>query len=176
MKSQFYVYYSLGVLTLVGALILYSGIKSIFQPTIRDVLSAQTKTTQEIHALKQEVNKLQTKDQAYTKALQDVGKLTQEVLLLRSQLQAKTPTGLPPATQSGILTTGRITIKNSQWKYVDVYQIRSASSKVVGKATYGKNYEFIDKDGDYYLIMLSPELYGWIRAQFVKEVSAKLSD
>jgi uncharacterized protein YgiM (DUF1202 family) len=67
-----------------------------------------------------------------------------------------------------IALVGTITIKDPKNQTVNVYAEKSVSSKLIGKAEFGKNYTFLEKDQDWYLILLE-EKEGFIRSQFVKE-------
>lgn len=75
------------------------------------------------------------------------------------------------ATVMGDATSlvGTVTIKGQENQTVNVYAEKSASSKVLGKAEFGKTYTFIEKDQDWYLILLGNK-EGFISSQFVKEV------
>lgn len=169
MKTPFFIYYTMGVLTMVAGLLLYSGVKTMFQPTLKDVLSAQTQAFTELKSIKQEVIKLQIKDETYQKSLRDVQKVIETLRAKTDGLSSKTASSSPTPTP----LSGYITIKSSTTKQVDVYQIRSISSKSIGRAIYGKTYEFIDKQDGYYLVVLSETAIGWMKAELIKEVTTK---
>lgn len=64
---------------------------------------------------------------------------------------------------------GTVTIIDKKYPTINVYAEKSASSAAVGKAEFGKNYTFIQKDQNWYLILLETK-EGFINSQFVKEI------
>ena len=64
---------------------------------------------------------------------------------------------------------GTVTIKDQKNKTVNIYQEKNLNSNVIGKAEFGKNYTYTEKDQNWYLILLG-EKEGFISNQFVKEV------
>ena len=71
---------------------------------------------------------------------------------------------------------GTITIKDTAYAIVEVYEKKSFTSNVIGKAEYGKDYTFIEKDQNWYLIILPDSQEsgsvkdGYINSQFVREI------
>lgn len=64
---------------------------------------------------------------------------------------------------------GTVTINDKKYPTINVYTEKSTSSATIGKAEFGKTYTFIEKDQDWYLILLGAK-EGFISSQFVKEV------
>lgn len=64
---------------------------------------------------------------------------------------------------------GTVTIKDKIYPTVNVYSEKSTSSAVLGKAEFGKTYTFIEKNQDWYLILIGTK-EGFINSKFVKEV------
>lgn len=64
---------------------------------------------------------------------------------------------------------GTITIIDKRYPTVNVYAKQSSTSTVIGKAEFGQKYTFIEKNQDWYLILLETK-EGFINNQFVKEI------
>lgn len=99
-----------------------------------------------------------------TKDIQDVK--TRLIDIKTSQKNSEEKSVLDAATA---LQVGTVTIKDQKNQTVTVYQEKNSSSKTVGKAEFGTIYTFIEKDKDWYLILLG-EKEGFISSQFVKEI------
>lgn len=65
---------------------------------------------------------------------------------------------------------GNITIADSKWSKIDVFQDTVSSSKIVGQIEYGEKYPFFESKGSWYQIELPSGQNGWVSASFVKEV------
>jgi len=78
-------------------------------------------------------------------------------------------------------TVGAVTISDKSYQNVNIYETKSSSGSVIGKAKFGKNYTFLSKDEDWYLVIftatdaINPETgkdsyEGFISANFVDEL------
>ncbi len=66
-----------------------------------------------------------------------------------------------------------VTIKSKDYSNVNVYKEKNSTSEIVGQAEFGKTYTFLDKSGEWYLILFTNKtdtMEGFINSQFVKEV------
>ena len=64
---------------------------------------------------------------------------------------------------------GEITIADSKWSIIDVFQNTVSSSKIIGQIEYGETYPFFESQGNWYQIELPDGQDGWVSASFVKE-------
>jgi hypothetical protein len=64
---------------------------------------------------------------------------------------------------------GSITITDSKWSVIDVFQDTISSSKIIGQIEYGETYSFFESRGSWYRIELPSGQDGWVSANFVKE-------
>jgi len=64
---------------------------------------------------------------------------------------------------------GNITITDSKWDVIDVFQDTVSSSKIIGQIKYGETYPFFESRGSWYQIELPDGQDGWMSANFVKE-------
>ena len=64
---------------------------------------------------------------------------------------------------------GSITITDSKWSVIDVFQDTVSSSKIIGQIEYGEIYPFFESQGNWYRIELPSGQDGWVSASFVKE-------
>src|SRR3989344_807443 len=82
----------------------------------------------------------------------------------------------PPAGLAAVLpdldTTAAqsITISDSRFSQIDVYEIPLASSKVVSHLEFGKVYPFTSRQKDWYQVQLPDGIFGWVSAQLVKPI------
>ena len=93
--------------------------------------------------------------------------LTSKSLNNQQTLGVSTEEATPPANPT---TAGLITIKDSKWSSLDAYEKKTVGSKIVGKIQYGKNYQLLRKEGEWYYLRLSESSFGWVIDQFVKEI------
>jgi len=100
-------------------------------------------------------------------------KLTKKIAQIENWLTNQQPS----VTNESSSQFGQLTIKDSKYPTVNIYKEKSTSSKVIGKAQFGKTYLFLEKDSAWYQIFLSTdqkkdsvEVLGFINSQFVKEV------
>lgn len=159
-------------------------LKNLSETSLKQVLGIQTQTSSDLQKLKEELKTLQAVTETNTMALGKIQQLQEELKELQTEIQNNKkdntfnydtsllfPTiNLSPSPTPKPLT-GFVTINSSKWQSVDVLQDKIPSSRVVGQAVYGKNYEFLKKEQDYYYIVLSSSIKGWIHVQFVKEIS-----
>lgn len=92
-------------------------------------------------------------------------RLQKEVEKIKQQLMKETDANPSAKTTA---TVGTITPKDMSTP-ATIYQEKSISSPVVGTAEFGKNYTYLEKDGEWYLIFGEKE--GYVSDQFVKEVA-----
>lgn len=120
----------------------------------------------EIENLGQEIEKAnQQNKESYDQLTQKITRIENWLARESEQNGGKEPSVM---NESGS-QFGTLTIKDSTYQTVNVYQEKSTSSKVIGKAEFGKTYPFLEKDNAWYQILLEEEL-GFISSLFVKEV------
>lgn len=126
--------------------------------------SSAIQTSKQISSLKLELEK---QNKAFHEAtLGELGKIKNQLINLKTAQKVTEDTEI-----LGDVTTlvGTVTIKDAKNQTISVYAEKSVSSKLVGKAEFGKNYTFLENDQDWYLILLDSK-EGFVRSQFVKEV------
>lgn len=144
--------------------------ESVFLPVV----------SKEISSLRQEIEKLNQNDKL-NQNTELSEKMAKELNAVKSEL-ADLKSGQKGIEDTSILGEeasqgGTLTIKDKKNSTVNVYEEKSLSSKIIGKAEFGKTYIFIEKNQDWYLILLTDvqknqnsEKQGFISSQFVKEV------
>lgn len=120
--------------------------------------------SQQISSLKLDLEK-QNKEFSEIIA-RELGRINSELINIKGVQKVNVDSTVMGDTTSQV---GTVTISDKKYPTVDVYLEKSISSKVVAKAEFGKTYTFIEKDQDWYLILLGAK-EGFIRSQFVKEV------
>ena len=65
---------------------------------------------------------------------------------------------------------GSLTISDSKWSLIDIFEDSLSYSKIVGQIEYGETYPFFESRGNWYLTKLPDGTEGWVTASFVKEV------
>ena len=130
----------------------------------------QAETLTRLEELKKELQTLSQKSASGEEIASDVARIKEEL----SELKEKdlTNTNLLGAYASlEDIPIGHITISNPKVIKLDVYKERTASSEVIWKIDYGENYQYFQKEGDWYLIKLPDGTTGWVSSKDVKEVS-----
>ena len=156
---------------------IYSSVKSFFQHYFTNIEKRQMEIMAELKTIKAEIKIAPSASPSFV-ALQDIGKMREELTKLKNQMREKddilglldaVPTSTPSPTKKELSSLHLVTISNSQWQTVDVFQDKNSSSRIVGQAVYNKYYPYSKKESGYYYIALSETVYGWIHSQFVKE-------
>jgi hypothetical protein len=98
--------------------------------------------------------------------IKEFGGLKNQLVNLKTSQKVVENTGSSEDTTSAV---GTITITDKKYPTINVYTEKSSSSAVIGKAEFGKTYTFIEKNKDWYLILLGAK-EGFISNQFVKEI------
>jgi hypothetical protein len=153
---------------------------SLKQPSITKVLEAQTESTNELKLLNEALLVKDSKNGTLEIA-KEVQNLKREITMLRNALEVKDKIlGLQNVNEAQIMaalspsptpTPRYVTIKSNQFSTVNVYQEKTAASNLVGKAQFGKTYEFTKKEDEYYFITLSATAKGWVQASVMKETT-----
>ena len=139
-------------------------------------LSAMTKIyLASIGELKTEVEQLASQSPESNQLLSEIEDIKDELEALRDEKTTSEATlGLTSndtynLSDSGELI-GNITIADSKWSTIDVFQDTVSSSRIIGQIEYGESYPFFESRGDWYQIELPGGQEGWVSASFVKEV------
>lgn len=162
-----------------GSILVYSlitinllGIK----PTSTEDIRKLSKLGEEV----QRLNQVDNQNEELVGELRDLKKQIDKIEDDKGSVAAKDPDF---KTVQGVSdsTVGAVTINDDSYKNVNIYETKSSSSKVIGKAEFGKNYTFLSKDVDWYLVIFtapdatSPEsgkesYQGFISSRFVEEL------
>lgn len=154
--------------------------KSYFQSSFKRLEMRQDEIVREIQNTRGKVSPSLTQPKTFD-AMQEIEQLKKEVSQLREQVEeSDSIIKFVPSSTTSISPTasfyqqikaevGYVTISDSKWAKVDVFQDKNTSSKIVGQAQYGVTYPFSKKESGYYFIELSKTLSGWIHGQFVRE-------
>lgn len=133
-----------------------------------------------INSVDKKIDDLNKTTQSYYQMSDELETIRKEIA--KAQLEKKTSN----SQVLGDLTTqvGTVTITNKSNQTISVYEKKDISSKIIGKAEFGKNYTFLEKDKDWYLIILADSSNGqsaettsiggqegYVNSQFMKEVS-----
>ncbi len=148
-------------------------------PSFDRILKNQVQMQGEINEVKKKVVSLGTAYEANKSLTSEIKKLSAEVNLAQKEAKEKTDilgltsmalgnAVLPSTPPTAAPVPNFIAIK-STWQTVDVHLEKNASSKIIGQAKKGIDYEYTKKEGSYYNISLSKNLNGWIHEQFVTE-------
>ncbi len=155
------------------SLLVYSIISSRSPGSESVLLPAVSK---EISSLRQEIEKLSPDKESSANA-----KLAEELKAVKSKL-TDLQSGQKRIEEASFSAEeaspgGTLTIKDKKNSTVNVYERKSLTSKIIGKAEFGKTYIFIEKYPDWYLVLLADVQknqnsggQGFISSQFVKEV------
>jgi len=76
-------------------------------------------------------------------------------------------------TETPSVTVGYVTIRSSLIKTVDVYEEDNFDSEKIDKIRYGTNYPFFESVGNWYMIKLEDDSFGWVHERDVKETDFK---
>ncbi|MDP2585493.1 MAG: hypothetical protein Q8P29_01280 [Candidatus Levybacteria bacterium] len=142
------------------SIFVYSEISS---RSINSQSPASLSVSKQINSLALDLEK-QNKE-SYEDLIKELGKIKNQLINLKAAQKVSEDAGILGETT---VLVGTITISDPKNQTITVYAEKSVSSKIVGKAEFGKNYTFLEKDQDWYLILLGVE-EGFIRSQFVKE-------
>lgn len=63
-----------------------------------------------------------------------------------------------------------VTINDTRWENLSVYQDKSLSTPLVGKLQYSQVYPLLKKETPWLLVKLPDGKSGWVQSQYVKEV------
>jgi len=126
--------------------------------------SSAIQTSKQISSLRLELEK-QNKV-FHEETLGELGKIKNQLINLKDAQKVTEDTKILGDVTALV---GTVTIKDQKNQTVNVYAEKSVSSKLVGLAEFGKNYTFLEKDQDWYLILLGAK-EGFIRSLFVKEI------
>lgn len=157
--TKFFLIFLMSLLISSVSIFIYSGFGN--RSSNRD--SATAPLLNEISSLKLQ---LENKNNSFNQ------KLIQELAAVKSQLENIKGTQKAiddPMIEDVATLTGTVTIKDKVNQTINVYSEKSTSSATIGKAEFGKNYTFIEKTENWYLILLGAR-EGFISSQFVKEV------
>ena len=130
----------------------------------------QAETLVRLEDLKKELQALSQKSASGEEIASEVARIKEEL----SELKEKdlTDSNLLGAYASlEDIPIGHTTISNPKVTKLDVYRDKTTSSTVIWKIDYGENYQYFQKEGDWYLIKLPDGTKGWVSAKDVKEVS-----
>lgn len=92
---------------------------------------------------------------------------TTDISALISQLEAESKQS-PAASPTALM---KVTIKDSQFKLVNMYMEKSYSAKIVANLEYGNVYGYAKKENGWYQVVLPTGLSGWVNSQYLREVS-----
>lgn len=107
--------------------------------------------------------------------LEEINKQLDKKLITESIQPSPTP--VPVATPAAALglskePEGYITINDTKWEDVSIYEDKSYSSKIISKAEFGKAYRYTKKEPNWYLIsLIAEEKTGWVSSRFFKEIT-----
>lgn len=121
--------------------------------------------SQQLNSLKQE---LENQNKALRQELvREIQEIKNQLINIKSTQESTGDKNVLKATTT--LQVGTITIKDQKNPTVNAYKDKNLSSEVIGIAEFGKTYTFIEKDQNWYLVLLG-EKEGYINGEFVKEV------
>lgn len=182
-------YFPLGLGLFLGAmfimLLTYTTMRALSSPSLESIRQDQAKTLTELNDLKKEVVRLRLTQDKNDTTTEEVRRMREEIALIKKMPSASTdilgladialgrtadsyltPSPSPTPTPTKLF----VTLKD-RWETVDIHAGKNASSKIIGQAKQGKNYEYTKKEGSYYYITLSATLKGWVHEQFVTEAN-----
>lgn len=86
-----------------------------------------------------------------------------------------TTMSLPPlpstTSTANIPKTGSLEVSPNQLGFLNIRTLPSAKSELVRKASIGEKFNYTDIQDGWYKIVLSPDQYGWVSAQYVQITS-----
>lgn len=126
-------------------------------------VSNQNTLSKEIDSLKKSLLSANQKAESYKETSSGLTNVKSVIAVANSEESEETNT-----------QAGSLTISDAKNSTVSVYEEKSLTSNIVGIAEYGKNYTFIEKDQDWYLILLPDDdkevKEGYISSLYVEEV------
>lgn len=133
-------------------------------------ISNQQTLSKEIISLKKDLERKTQNQESYKQISEELKEVKSAIAVAKTK---KTEASVDESA-SGV---GAVTINDSKYQTVDVYEKKTSSSNIIGKAEYGREYTFIEKTPNWYLILL-PDLQtgikeGYIGSLFVKEIEYK---
>lgn len=138
---------------------------------IRHESWAQSQTTQQANSIKQEVEKLQTGLDATGKLNEEINKIKTELAASREQNKTvKDVLGTTDKPTTDKLGLGAITLADTTYLTMDVYQQTSFSASVAGKMYANKTYRYLKKENSWYFVHIAEGQEGWVNSRFVKEI------
>ena len=165
-----------GVVLLMGMLGVFAFFLAGKTDPISQNLSAMTKIySASIDGLRTEIEALSSQSTESAQLLSEVEDIKDELEALRSDKMTSSATlGLTSDDMDNYAdlgnSIGNITIADSKWSEVDVFQNTVSSSKIIGQIEYGEAYPFFESKGSWYQIELPGGQNGWVSASFVKEI------
>ena len=83
------------------------------------------------------------------------------------------PLDLPPLPTStfSIPTTGFLEVAPNNIGFLNIRSLPSSKSELIRKASIGEKFNYTDIQNGWYKIILSPDQYGWVSAQYIKIIS-----
>ncbi|MBI4099385.1 hypothetical protein HY440_00080 [Candidatus Microgenomates bacterium] len=136
---------------------------NLTNPTSADKLSALSSQIQSLRGDIASLNKPTADPNASTAA--EIKKIKADLTNLKLAQSGSDLTSVLSADAS----SGIVTIKDSKNKTVNVYQDKSLSATISAKIEFGKTYPFIDKDPNWYLVLVSGK-QGFVQSLLLKEV------
>ena len=98
----------------------------------------------------------------------DLAVLKSQVASLEQVRGAVTTSGLAGALPDlDVAATKSLTIKDPKFATIDVYDLPLASSKVIGRLDFGRQYHFTSQQGSWYQVQLPDGTFGWVNSQLV---------
>lgn len=164
-----------GIVLLMGMLGVFAFFLASKTDPVSQNLSAMTKIySASIDGLKTEIKQLSSQSAESAQLLSEVEDIKDELEALRSDKMTSSVTlGLTTDDMDNYAdlgnSIGNVTISDSKWSEVDVFQDTVSSSKIIGQIEYGETYPFYESRGSWYQIELPSGQNGWVSANFVKE-------
>lgn len=164
-----------GVVFLLGLLGIFAFFLAGKTDPISQNLSAMTKIyLTSIGELRTDVEQLVSQSSESEQLLSEVGDIKDDIEALRDEQAASgTTLGFTSSDTYNYSdlgsSIGNITIVDSKWSTIDVFQDTLSSSKIIGQIEYGETYPFFESQGNWYRIELPSGQDGWVSASFVKE-------
>ena len=164
-----------GIVLLLGMLGIFAFFLAGKSDPISQNLSALTKIyLTSIGELRTEVEQLSSQSPEGQQLLSEVEDIKDELEALRDEKMTSRDTlGLTSVDTYNYSdlgnSIGEITITDSKWSVIDVFQDTVSSSKIIGQIEYGETYPFFESQGNWYQIELPDGQVGWVSANFVKE-------
>lgn len=164
------------VIIIVAGFLVHSTVKNLYSP-VQNSLKLEQEISDELKKIKEELKASSDDMKEQDKAvLEELGALKEDILSFKKEFRGRDnilgfATTLPDLSSenSSISPAGFIRIKDNAWQSVDVFEEKN-SSKVIGKAFYGKTYPYFLKEDNYYYVELSESTNGWIGSRFIEEL------